>query len=151
MISYSITIKIQSSYLYIVHVLVHVWVFFCKKGDCITFWKKKIYEEAGEEKSITIFLYLEPNLHPSLKKIVKSPDVFPIYFYSKQLTTFPLTKIILRKMSVLFAEKNSLIQCILRIFSPFVPKCSMLFHKKNSDCYHWEIWRRKYNLQNVYV
>lgn len=108
----------------------HVWVFFCKKGDCITFWKKKIYEEAGEEKSITIFLYLEPNLHPSLKKIVKSPDVFPIYFYSKQLTTFPLTKIILRKMSVLFAEKNSLIQCILRIFSPFVPKCSMLFHKK---------------------
>lgn len=94
------------------------------------FEKKKIYEEAGEEKSITIFLYLEPNLHPSLKKIVKSPDVFPIYFYSKQLTTFPLTKIILRKMSVLFAEKNSLIQCILRIFSPFVPKCSMLFHKK---------------------
>lgn len=100
------------------------------------FEKKKIYEEAGEEKSITIFLYLEPNLHPSLKKIVKSPDVFPIYFYSKQLTTFPLTKIILRKMSVLFAEKNSLIQCILMIFSPFVPKCSMLFHKKNSDCYH---------------
>lgn len=92
------------------------------------FEEKKIYEEAGEEKSITIFLYLEPNLHPSLKKIVKSPDVFPIYFYSKQLTTFPLTKIILRKMSVLFAEKNSLIQCILRIFSPFVPKCSMLFH-----------------------
>lgn len=105
-------------------------VFSIRKVIVSLFEKKKIYEEAGEEKSITIFLYLEPNLHPSLKKIVKSPDVFPIYFYSKQLTTFPLTKIILRKMSVLFAEKNSLIQCILRIFSPFVPKCSMLFHKK---------------------
>lgn len=78
-------------------------VFSIRKVIVSLFEKKKIYEEAGEEKSITIFLYLEPNLHPSLKK--KSPDVFPIYFYSKQLTTFPLTKIILRKMSVLFAEK----------------------------------------------
>lgn len=80
-------------------------VFSIRKVIVSLFEKKKIYEEAGEEKSITIFLYLEPNLHPSLKKIVKSPDVFPIYFYSKQLTTFPLKKIILRKMSVLFAEK----------------------------------------------
>lgn len=80
-------------------------VFSIRKVIVSLFEKKKIYEEAGEEKSITIFLYLEPNLHPSLKRIVKNPDVFPIYFYSKQLTTFPLTKIILRKMSVLFAEK----------------------------------------------
>lgn len=33
--------KIQSSYLYRVHVIGHVWCFFYKKGDCITFWKEK--------------------------------------------------------------------------------------------------------------
>lgn len=126
-------------------------VFSIRKVIVSLFEKKKIYEEAGEEKSITIFLYLEPNLHPSLKKNSKKSRCLPHLFLLQTINHFPSYKNNFEKNVCTLCWKNSLIQCILMISSPFVPKCSMLFHKKNSDCYHWEIWRRKYNLQNVYA